>query len=116
MRRAYILLSALIIASCTHGGGTMITDAQIDAFQDGHTTAADVVRALGPPTTDVRDSTGLHILGYSAVRSQVSGATFVPIVGMFAGGASGQTRTVMFTFDKTDTLTKHTVLSSQFGS
>ncbi len=111
-----VVLIALIATACARGGGTRVTDDQLSGFVDGRTTAAEVIAALGPPTSDVRDSTGLRVLGYSFIGSRVNGAAFIPVVGPFAARASGEIRTVTFTFDGAGILTKHTVIESHFGS
>jgi hypothetical protein len=105
----------LALGACGHSGGKMVTDAQVDAFVDGRTTISEVIGALGPPTTDVQSTEG-RTLGYSFSSTHLNGATYVPIVGMFAGGASGQSRTVIFQFDTAGILHRHTVMSSHFGS
>ena len=66
-----------------------VSDAQLAAFQDGKTTVAEVVAALGQPTSDVRSSDGLRVLGYGYMRAETSGAAFIPVVGAFAASASG---------------------------
>jgi hypothetical protein len=109
-----ILVAAL--AGCAYGGGRKVSDVEVDSFTDGTSTVADVIGTLGPPMTETRDSSGLRVLSYSYVRSQINGAAFIPIVGMFAMHPTSEMRFVTFIFDGAGKMTKHSVTSSQFGN
>lgn len=115
MKKRWILPVLASLAGCVHGGGTRISDAQLAAFQDGKTTVAEVVAALGQPTSDVRSSDGFRVLGYGYMRAETSGAAFIPVVGAFAASASGQIRNVTLIFDKAGVMTQYSVMDSQFG-
>jgi len=117
MKRFLLMLFAsAFLIGCTRQSGTFVNDDQLAQFRDGYTTLAQIEETLGAPTSDVRDSSGLRTIAYSFMASQVKGATFVPVVGAFAGGATAQVRTVVFQFDDRGILVRHTVMSTQSGA
>jgi hypothetical protein len=84
-----------------------ITSEEAASFKIGEATQEDVTRAFGKPGTISADSDGQTILIYSSYRTHVKAVTFVPFVGMFAGGAKANMSTVSFTFGKDGKLTKY---------
>jgi hypothetical protein len=93
---ASVIITALACA-CVHSEETRISDNQLATVQDGKTTVGEAVGALGPPTSDVWDSSGQRVLGYSYRRAETS-----------------RTRHVLLIFDKDGLLVHHTVTDSQF--
>ncbi|MDE2403924.1 MAG: hypothetical protein KGM17_04300 [Sphingomonadales bacterium] len=69
-----------------------------DGFTIGIATIKAVVSKLGRPNYTLNSSDGSVILSYVSIRGRVKGASFIPIVGMFAGGATGKASTKTFTF------------------
>jgi len=69
-----------------------------DGFQTGVDTINTVVAKLGRPNSTENNSDGTVTIRYARVRTHIKGASFVPIVGLFAGGATGTTTTKSFTF------------------
>ena len=69
-----------------------------DGFQIGEATAAVVIAKLGRPNATQASSDGTTTIIYFSVRTHVKGASFVPIIGLFAGGATGKTDVKSFTF------------------
>jgi hypothetical protein len=67
-------------------------------FQVGVTTLDDVVRRLGQPTMVQATSDGRRAIVYSRTKTRVKGATFVPVVGLFAGGAKASVWVQGFVF------------------
>lgn len=84
--------------------GTPIDKAHVAEVERGKTTYSDVVAKFGKPTVVSTSDTGEKIVIYSYAHAQVKGATFIPIVGLFAGGMDTTADTVTFTFDKNDVL------------
>jgi outer membrane protein assembly factor BamE (lipoprotein component of BamABCDE complex) len=117
--RIFQSLSLIVgLAACAPTtSGTAPTDSQLASFQEGRTTAAQVLAALGPPTSDAYDSTtGQRTLGYAETRADVKGESFIPIVGVFAGGVNAQSRSVVLTFDKRGVLVGRSVSKSAIES
>jgi hypothetical protein len=66
-------------------------------FKVGVATYANVAK-LGKPTSISSNSDGERIIIYATVNARPKAATFIPIVGMFAGGATGETYMATFVF------------------
>lgn len=69
-----------------------------DGFKEGADTIATVTAKLGRPNSNEANSDGTTTIRYARVRTSIKGASFIPIIGMFAGGATGKTTTKAFTF------------------
>lgn len=79
----------------------------------GQTTYADVTAQLGPPTSVSTKSDGTKIAVYYSIHAQARPASFIPVVGLFAGGADSRSSSVVFRFDAASKLIDFT--SSQTG-
>ena len=110
---AVALLIAL--AGCA-AGGVKVTDDQLTSFKAGETTKAQVIAALGAPTMQMRLADGTSMVVYSYYESKVRPATFIPVVGAFAGGSDTSTNTATLRFDASDKLIDTTSASSAIGS
>lgn len=104
---------AISLAGCTYGGGKQVAPAEIAGFQEGIATPSDVIAQLGRPTTDMQDSVGGRTLGYARVASNVNGAAFVPIIGLFAGRTTGEYHAVIFMFGPDARLKSMRTIDSQ---
>lgn len=69
-------------------------------FKVGESTVADVEKVYGKPSTERLNSDGQHIIIYGRTHAHVKAASFVPVVGLFAGGEKGHADITTFTFDK----------------
>ena len=72
--------------------GQKVDQTAVDRIQKGVSTKADVRRLIGDPNKVSKDSSGVETWKYEYAHAQVKGATFIPIVGMFAGGTRTQTQ------------------------
>jgi hypothetical protein len=100
MRRLTGIFCALALAGCV-SSGTQVKESQLTSFQKGITTEQDVTRALGPPQAVSTSTFGgrvIRVIVYSGVSASPTAANFIPIVGIFAGGANAQASSVAFTF------------------
>src|SRR6185295_3625413 len=95
-----ILLS---FAGCTTSG-TQVSRAQSQQFKPGVTTEQDVVAVLGQPQTEM-DAPDGHWLIYTGMRARVKATSFIPLVGLFAGGAHSELDSVKFCFGSDGKLT-----------
>src|SRR5216684_4527323 len=80
----YFVLLALAVAGC-YSGGVKVTEQQVRKFEVGKTTYAEVVKELGPPTSVMSNSNGTRSASYSYVMAKAKAASFIPVVGLFAG-------------------------------
>jgi outer membrane protein assembly factor BamE (lipoprotein component of BamABCDE complex) len=84
MKLAVIAIAALVTGCAS--SGVQVSQQAATQFKEGVSTEADIVRTLGRPTS-VTVSSNRKFISYSGAQYQVKPASFIPIVGAFAGGA-----------------------------
>lgn len=89
---------ALLLSGCV-SSGTKVSEQQVQSFQKGTATRAQVIAALGAPTSTLVQNDGSRIDVYMHIQASANTASFVPIVGLFAGGAKGTSDSATFTYD-----------------
>ncbi len=109
-----LTIAAFVIAGCAASGVQVSQDAALQ-FKEGQTTENEILAKLGKPTT-VMFSGGIKTIAYSGMQYQVKGATFIPIVGAFAGGADYTMSTAMYQIASNGVLQKVTYTKSGSGS
>lgn len=105
--KIYHIVAALLIGVLTQGCATNIGNVKTEDFgsylqlEKGKSTKEDVHRIFGQPQ-DVKylESGSGSIWEYIYARSTMSGATFVPIVGLFAGGNNVDAKVSTFYFNE----------------
>lgn len=111
---------ALVFAGCISSGNPSIRDeAAIGQIKAGVTTKEDVRKLLGKPNSVGKGSgsfpvgtiptgnpvapltlnSSYEIWSYSHISVETDAATFIPIVGLFAGGATSSVSSVTIYFD-----------------
>ena len=116
MNRASALLLFLILAltvGCA-SVGRPIDQAAADKIVKGQTTREQVGMMLGSPDRITKLGNGDTMYSYSYTRASAKPATFIPIVGAFAGGTNMQHQMVMVTFGPDDIVKNY--MSSQGGT
>lgn len=95
-----VLIAAAVFAAAvaTAAWAASITDDQVAALKIGTTTYDQVVSEFGRPTTITQSSDGRRIIVYSSVQTHVKASTYVPVFGLFAGGAKANTDVHQFEF------------------
>ena len=115
------LTSACLVASmavttlgCVSSGNPNVRDETLTSqIQVDTSTKEDVRRILGQPNSTSRQSGNLVMIpglpaspgmvieswNYTHIDVEVDGATFIPIVGLFAGGATSNVSSFTVTFD-----------------
>jgi hypothetical protein len=91
------LVTVISLGGCA-SSGREIDEAKVGRFVVGRTTEPEVIAALGQPNSSTFMG-GFHSISYVYVHIQTRAATFIPVVGMFAGGADSTTQSATFTFD-----------------
>jgi membrane-associated protease RseP (regulator of RpoE activity) len=92
----FALACQLILATTVTAAD--IKPEQIAAFKPGVATYEDVTKALGPPMSTSVSSNGNKTIAYSSTHAHATAVTYVPIVGLFAGGAKGTSSSTVFVF------------------
>jgi hypothetical protein len=98
------ITSAVVTATTlgrTNGGGTQVQQSQIDEFQKGVATVADVEGKLGTPQSTGQTASGGQTLTYVYAKGSPNAASFIPVVRWSAGSAKWHSTRVEFEFDNT---------------
>jgi hypothetical protein len=106
---------AAMMGGCVSSGNPSVLDqARLDSITLNQSTKDDVKRLLGQPNSVSRQSgnyspvpslpptpglTNVEVWSYTHMSVDVDGATFIPIVGLFAGGATSHINTYTVVFD-----------------
>jgi len=107
----FITFLAALVSACATSG-TKVSEATLTKFEKGVTTEADVEKALGRPQMQTKLMDGTQSIAYVYSHAQTKGASFIPVVGLFAGGATGQSNVVRFSFDAQGKLITYVTSSS----
>jgi hypothetical protein len=91
MRNIGLSLTLLLAAGCTVSSGVKVDEHQMAAFTAGKTTEADVVRALGQPSSATHAAGGA-ILTYVFTTSTASAANFIPGLALVKGRTDSSTQ------------------------
>ena len=89
-----------MLAGCV-SSGTEVQPAQRQLLQKGVTTEAQVEKALGAPQAVSTAPNGQRVVVYSGVHWAAGAASYIPVVGLFAGSATAHATSVRFRFDRT---------------
>jgi hypothetical protein len=116
IRMAVWLGLVLLVSGCVSSGNPKVMEqARLDQIVLDVSTKADVKRVLGQPNSQSQQSgSAATVPGYTPVPGlansetwsythlsvDVDGATFIPIVGLFAGGATSHLNTFTVVFDQ----------------
>ncbi|SHM05116.1 Beta-barrel assembly machine subunit BamE [Nitrosospira sp. Nsp11] len=114
MKGIVIAAMALALSACATVGKEISQD-QLAGFKEGVTTVNDVIERLGAPTSTTVSS-GRTVMVYSFMHSQARPASFIPIVGAFAGGADVRSTMVSFVFGDNGKLERYSHTSTKTGA
>lgn len=92
-----VAASVLLVSGCM-SSGVMINEQQVQQFKRGETTEAQIVAALGAPTT-ITNMNGVRSITYSGVHAQTRPESFIPYIGGLVGGSDVRHSSYTFRFD-----------------
>lgn len=92
-----VIASALLTSACM-SSGVIINEQQVQQFKRGETTEAQIVAALGRPTT-VTNVNGQRSISYTGVHAQTRPESFIPYIGGLVGGSDVRHSSYTFRFD-----------------
>lgn len=102
-----LIIVALALAGCASSGNPKVADFNpATQIEYGKTTKAEIKAMLGEPNWKKYGANGKEIWVYSYGQAQMKPATFIPIVGLFAGGMDTQGRSLTFVFDEKGVIQK----------
>jgi len=108
-------LLAVSLAGCA-SSGRPIDQAKVKALKVGQTTIQQTEMALGKPTVTARLPDGQTLLEYVHATAQANGASFVPIVGLFASTVHTTSQILILMFDTHGVLASIQTQSSDMTS
>jgi outer membrane protein assembly factor BamE (lipoprotein component of BamABCDE complex) len=110
------MFAILLCASCASAGNQVLKAESADTVDkmvvDGKSTKTDVQQALGDPNDTSFTENGNQIWKYQYVYATAMPASFIPVIGIFAGGANVDKKTLTILFDKDGVAVKHTMAVS----
>ncbi len=115
MKKTTFALLGLFLAGCA-SSGTNVDPKVMASFQAGKTTKTEIITALGAPNGQATLGDGTSMITYAYVHAQANAASFIPVVGLVAGGASATTQQEAFFFDKNDVLARISTNNGQSES
>jgi hypothetical protein len=115
MRYAMAVMAAAMLSGCA-ASGVQVTQEQAQSFQVGRSTYADIVGALGPPTTVTTIASGQRYAVYSYAAVQSRPQNFIPYIGPLVAGYDTKSSAVTFIFDPRDVLVSSSSTQSNMGT
>lgn len=103
IRGSLSLALAAVLAGCI-SSGTMVTEGQAGQFQKGVTSRQQVIAKLGAPDNTTLMDDGTRVDAYVHTRAAANAASYIPVVGLLAGGANSTSNTATFTYDRAGVL------------
>lgn len=116
MRRKLLHLIVFItfITGCA-AAGVQVTEDKLTTLKKDESTIDEVVAMLGKPTNSTLNSDGTRIIVYSYAKVSTRAESFIPIVGLFAGGGDMHTNVVTMTFDSNGKLKDYSSSCGELG-
>lgn len=113
-RGAALGLAVFLLSGCA-SGGVKVEERQLSSFERGRTTYSQVIGQLGAPTANTLMNDGRRVIVYTFVQAQARPESFIPIVGIFVGGADSQATSASLIFDREGVLESYSSTQAQYG-
>lgn len=97
--KTMIALSFVIALTSCASHGNKIDRNYASTIQKGVTTENDVIAKMGQPTSKGYNSEGHRTLTYLHVSTRTKASTFIPVVGLFTGGADTESTILVINID-----------------
>lgn len=96
--RALLCIPIIALSGCA-SVGNRVNHQYAQSIEKGVTTEQEIIAKMGQPMATAINSDEVKVLTYMHVDTQVHDATFIPIVGLFAGGADSTATTFIIKID-----------------
>ncbi len=111
---SFVALAAMVCGCVSSGNPSVLDQDRLDKIVLNQSTKEDLTRLLGQPNSISRQSgnyapvpgmpptpglSNVEVWSYTHLSVDVDGATFIPIVGLFAGGATSHINTYTVVLD-----------------
>lgn len=118
MNRFIAIAAALVLlAGCASSGNEKVRTETMDSVgtkvTKGVTTGTQLKTLYGEPSNVSLTDGGSEVWKYEYAHATAKAVNFVPIVGLFAGGADVNKNEVVFLLDKNSVVQNYTVHASQ---
>lgn len=113
MRVAFSAIVCAAVLAAHQVSAAAIADEQLQNLVIGTTRFDEVIQKFGRPMSISTSSDGTRVLVYAEMKTRVKAATFIPVVGLFAGGAKSNSDITRLEFDASGLLTKAMNSSTQ---
>ena len=107
MNKLVLLVAVALTLGACASYGKQFSQEDIKEFEKGKTTLSEIKNVLGKPYSTGFNEKGEATMTYIYTDIRLKGATFIPIVGIAAGGANTKTQIVKFFFDENEVLLKY---------
>lgn len=111
MKKLTFTLTSFLLAGCA-ASGVQVSQEAATQFKEGVTTEAQIRTALGEPTSTTISS-GIKTIIYTGAQYRTSAATFIPVVGLFAGGSDYSISTASYQINDKGLLEKASYTTSK---
>jgi outer membrane protein assembly factor BamE (lipoprotein component of BamABCDE complex) len=110
-----LLLLCLLNACTSSMGNANVRDSRVlSNIHKGHTTQAQVGQLLGQPQRTAVDASGKETWYYNYSEAELDSATFIPIYGIFAGGAKSTSTELMIEFTPQKIVSNYTTTNGNY--
>lgn len=118
MNKAIVaILLVLLVSGCASSGNEKVRTETMESVASkvvkGQTTKDQVKALYGEPGSVSLTDNGSEVWKYEYAHATAKAVNFVPVVGLFAGGADVNKNEVVFIFDSHNIMQNYTVHASQ---
>lgn len=111
MKKLSFAIIATLLAGCA-ATGVQVSQEAATQFKEGVTTEAQIRMALGEPTS-ITISSGVKTINYMGAQYSTNAASFIPVVGLFAGGSDYSISTASYQINDKGLLEKASYTTSK---
>lgn len=101
-----VLIAASLLCGCASTGNNF-DSRKISDIKKGETTKDQLIQMFGQPAQRGMNSEGGTTMVWMYTEATIKGATFVPIVGLFAGGADTKNKMLTVRLNSTNTVASY---------
>lgn len=103
-----IIFSALLLAGCaTYQAGQDFDENAVDKIVTGVTTEAEIIEWFGQPLGRISNDRYKKGYTYTYTKNSPNAASYIPVVGLFAGSSEGEQKSLYIYFDENDVVATH---------
>ena len=117
MKKLVVVGLVMFLGACASAGNMPLRNESSQTVAtrivEGKTTKQEVQHAYGEPTTTSFTDAGNEIWTYRYSYATSKAINFVPIVGLFAGGADVESKELVILFGKDNRVTKYSYRESE---